>query len=167
MFYQVKLNSAFQSSKSLKYKTAWFVHKDMLEFSSFPFELDDAKKSTSFKGANNTSKPSKQNKKEKSSNATKQSNKLKILCIHGYRQNEKMFREKTGAFRKIVGKYADLVFITAPHFVKPIDEEDPNQVTSLLTQYHVNTMDKFQGGCVDKLFLLCILVFAGSERMVV
>ena len=60
------------------------------------------------------------------------------MCIHGYRQNEKMFREKTGAFRKIVGKYADLVFITAPHFVKRIDEEDPNQVTFLLTQYPVN-----------------------------
>ena len=112
----------------------------MLEFSLFPYELDDAKKSMSFKGANNKSKPSKQNKKEKSSNDTKQSNKLKILCIHGYRQNEKMFREKTGAFRKIVGKYADLVFITAPHFVKPIDEEDPNQVTFLLTQYPVNTI---------------------------
>ena len=139
----------------------------MLEFSLFPYELDDAKKSTSFKGANNTSKSSKQIKKEKSSNATKQSNKLKILCIHGYRQNEKMFREKTGAFRKIVGKYADLVFITAPHFVKPIDEEDPNQVTFLLTQYLVNSRDKFQGGCVDKLFLLCILFFAGSEGMVV
>ena len=54
---------------------------------------------------------------------------MTILCIHGYRQNEKMFREKTGAFRKIVGKHADLVFITAPHAVQPMNEEDSNQVT--------------------------------------
>ena len=51
------------------------------------------------------------------------------MCIHGYRQNEKMFREKTGAFRKIVGKHADLVFITAPHAVPPMNEEETNQVT--------------------------------------
>ena len=51
------------------------------------------------------------------------------MCIHGYRQNEKMFREKTGAFRKIVGKHTDLVFITAPHAVQPLNEEDSNQVT--------------------------------------
>ena len=126
----------------------------------FPYELDDAKKSASFKRVNNTSKPSKQNKKEKSSNDTKQPNKLKILCIHGYRQNEKMFREKTGAFRKIVGKYADLVFITAPHFVKPIDEEDPNQVTFLLTQYPVNTSDIIPGRMCRQIIPLIHIVFS-------
>uniref|UniRef100_A0A0B6Z5Z1 Serine hydrolase domain-containing protein n=1 Tax=Arion vulgaris TaxID=1028688 RepID=A0A0B6Z5Z1_9EUPU len=44
---------------------------------------------------------------------------LKILCIHGYRQNAKSFSEKTGSFRKIMKKYADLVYITAPHRVPP------------------------------------------------
>ncbi|BFZ00635.1 hypothetical protein BsWGS_03674 [Bradybaena similaris] len=44
---------------------------------------------------------------------------LKILCIHGYRQNAKAFTEKTGSFRKIVKKYADLVYISAPHKVPP------------------------------------------------
>ena len=65
--------------------------------------------------------------KEKIQNATVQF-KLKILCLHGYRQNEKMFREKTGAFRKVVGKYVDLVFITAPHEVQPINTDELNQV---------------------------------------
>ena len=134
----------------------------MLEFSLFPYELDDPKKSASFKRMNNTSKPSKQNKKEKSSNATKLSNKLKILCIHGYRQNEKMFREKTGAFRKIVGKYADLVFITAPHFVKPIDEEDPNQVTFLLTQHLVKS--KIPGRMCRQIIPLMHIVFFQDQR---
>uniref|UniRef100_A0A914W0G6 Serine hydrolase FSH domain-containing protein n=1 Tax=Plectus sambesii TaxID=2011161 RepID=A0A914W0G6_9BILA len=48
--------------------------------------------------------------------------KLKILCLHGYRQNDAAFREKTGSLRKIFKKYADFVFITAPH--KPTIPED-------------------------------------------
>ncbi|GFO16536.1 ovarian cancer-associated gene 2 protein homolog [Plakobranchus ocellatus] len=45
--------------------------------------------------------------------------KLRILCIHGYRQNGQSFREKTGALRKITKKYAELDYITAPHRVPP------------------------------------------------
>lgn len=46
---------------------------------------------------------------------------LKILCIHGYRQNAQSFRQKTGAFRKLIKKKAELVFITAPNCVPPLD----------------------------------------------
>lgn len=42
---------------------------------------------------------------------------FKILCLHGYRQDAKAFREKSGAFRKAVGKKAEFTFITAPHRV--------------------------------------------------
>ncbi|KAJ6632645.1 Esterase [Pseudolycoriella hygida] len=56
--------------------------------------------------------------------------KLKILCLHGYRQNAETFKSKLGSFRKIVSKFADLVFICAPHTAPPIDENhtdyDPN-----------------------------------------
>jgi len=52
---------------------------------------------------------------------------LKILCLHGYRQNDTVFRQKTGALRKIIGKQADLVFFAAPHVVKSINEEDENR----------------------------------------
>ncbi|XP_025095344.1 esterase OVCA2-like isoform X2 [Pomacea canaliculata] len=48
---------------------------------------------------------------------------LKILCIHGYRQNAQLFREKTGSFRKVIKKYADLVFITAPNQVPPLSSD--------------------------------------------
>lgn len=41
--------------------------------------------------------------------------KLKVLCIHGYRQNEKLFREKSGGLRKLLKKYVDFVFLSAPH----------------------------------------------------
>lgn len=40
---------------------------------------------------------------------------LKVLVIHGYRQSAKSSREKTGAFRKGLKKYLDLVYITAPN----------------------------------------------------
>lgn len=52
--------------------------------------------------------------------------KLKILCIHGYRQNSQSFRERTGAFRKIpiIKKHTELVFITAPNRVPSLPTED-------------------------------------------
>ena len=53
---------------------------------------------------------------------------LRVLCIHGFRQNEATFKDKLGAFRKIVGKYVDFHFITAPHNVIPMSVEDINQV---------------------------------------
>ncbi|KAL4703208.1 hypothetical protein ACJJTC_004884 [Scirpophaga incertulas] len=43
--------------------------------------------------------------------------KLKILAFHGYRQNATLFRGKIGSFRKAVSKYAQLVFVSAPHKV--------------------------------------------------
>ncbi|KAJ3659414.1 hypothetical protein Zmor_011103 [Zophobas morio] len=52
--------------------------------------------------------------------------KLKILAIHGYRQNADTFRQKTGSFRKMVHKWAQFTYITAPHKVILID--DMNQV---------------------------------------
>lgn len=41
--------------------------------------------------------------------------KLRILCVHGYRQSEKIFREKSGGFRKLFKRYIDFVFLSAPH----------------------------------------------------
>ncbi|GMR35939.1 hypothetical protein PMAYCL1PPCAC_06134, partial [Pristionchus mayeri] len=40
---------------------------------------------------------------------------LRILCLHGYRQNDVFFREKTGSLRKMIKKYADLHYACAPH----------------------------------------------------
>ncbi|KAK8722947.1 hypothetical protein OTU49_011965 [Cherax quadricarinatus] len=47
---------------------------------------------------------------------------LRILCLHGYRQNGISFREKTGSFRKMLKKYAEFVYITSPVEVPPIDD---------------------------------------------
>ena len=40
-----------------------------------------------------------------------------MLCLHGYRQNETSFREKSGALRKLLKKNIDFVFVTAPHVI--------------------------------------------------
>ncbi|XP_042905252.1 esterase OVCA2 [Parasteatoda tepidariorum] len=43
--------------------------------------------------------------------------KLRILCLHGYRQDADIFRSKMGGFRKSIKNIAELVFISAPHVV--------------------------------------------------
>ena len=49
--------------------------------------------------------------------------KLKILCIHGYRQSGQTFRQRTGALRKSLKKHAEFAFITAPNQIKSDEEE--------------------------------------------
>jgi hypothetical protein len=48
--------------------------------------------------------------------------KAKILMLHGYRQNEAVFRERTGGLRKMLKSCAEFIFIDAPHLI-PIEEE--------------------------------------------
>ena len=49
--------------------------------------------------------------------------KLKILCVHGYRQSGQVFRQRTGALRKSLKKYAEFTFVTAPNEIKSEEEE--------------------------------------------
>ncbi|XP_071958103.1 esterase OVCA2-like isoform X2 [Antedon mediterranea] len=51
-------------------------------------------------------------------------NLLKILCVHGYRQNAKAFREKTGSLRKALKRQAEFVYIDAPNTIPVPDEEN-------------------------------------------
>ncbi|GBP89340.1 Esterase GA18864 [Eumeta japonica] len=51
------------------------------------------------------------------SNSKRTREKLRILAFHGYRQNGHIFKAKIGSFRKAVSKYAQLVFLSAPHRV--------------------------------------------------
>lgn len=49
---------------------------------------------------------------------------LRVLCIHGYRQNSGSFREKTGALRKLLKKHVELIYLSAPHSVAQASSED-------------------------------------------
>jgi hypothetical protein len=44
------------------------------------------------------------------------------LCLHGYRQNGDVFKQKLGALRKALKKHAELFFVTAPNKI-PSPEE--------------------------------------------
>lgn len=48
---------------------------------------------------------------------------LRLLALHGYRQSERRFRQRTGALRKDLRGRAELVAFDAPHLV-PGGEED-------------------------------------------
>ncbi|NWH63509.1 OVCA2 Esterase, partial [Geococcyx californianus] len=42
---------------------------------------------------------------------------LRLLALHGYRQSERRFRQRTGALRKALRGRAELVALSAPHAV--------------------------------------------------
>lgn len=89
----------------------------------------------------NQSVSSPQNNKEKATDRMK----LKILAFHGYRQNGVIFKGKIGSFRKAVAKYAQLVFITAPH--KVINEDGGGDEDS--RSWWFNAEDNtFSGKCL-------------------
>ncbi|CAF4817571.1 esterase CG5412 [Pieris napi] len=71
--------------------------------------------------------------------------KLKILALHGYRQNGTLFSGKIGSFRKTVSKYAQLVFISAPHKVFTDDGAGDEDVRSWWFNAEDNT---YSGKCL-------------------
>ncbi|XP_069692641.1 esterase OVCA2 [Periplaneta americana] len=60
---------------------------------------------------------------------------LKILCLHGYRQNGDVFRQKLGGLRKALKKHAELHFITAPNKIPVADSSSANEETESSDQY--------------------------------
>ena len=52
--------------------------------------------------------------------ASAASKKLRILCLHGYKQYDTQFKNRTNALRKSLKKVADFHYVTAPHKI-PFD----------------------------------------------
>jgi predicted esterase len=50
--------------------------------------------------------------------------KLRLLCLHGYRQNAESFRSKTGSVRKCLKNFANFTYINAPHLAKSLNDDD-------------------------------------------
>uniref|UniRef100_A0A1I8PPQ5 Serine hydrolase domain-containing protein n=1 Tax=Stomoxys calcitrans TaxID=35570 RepID=A0A1I8PPQ5_STOCA len=69
--------------------------------------------------------------KDSSSNTLEITDKVRVLCLHGYRQNGDAFKSKLGSFRKHVNKYAEFVFVDAPHKAKPLEEGAEPQADQL------------------------------------
>jgi len=51
---------------------------------------------------------------------------LRVLCLHGYRQDEQIFREKTGALRKILKSHIEFTYAEALHLVPPLQVTEDN-----------------------------------------
>ena len=90
-------------------------HQTIVNQKSFKAVYDPQKFSMDITEKNEDIK--KNAKKTDKSKGQNESTKLKILCLHGYRQTSTSFYEKTGAFRKIVGKKCEMKYINAPHLV--------------------------------------------------
>ena len=60
--------------------------------------------------------------------ATEEVKKLRILMIHGYRQSEAAFRERSGSLRKALKSSCEFIFCEAPHLVPPREPsaQDPD-----------------------------------------
>uniref|UniRef100_A0A1I7TX58 FSH1 domain-containing protein n=1 Tax=Caenorhabditis tropicalis TaxID=1561998 RepID=A0A1I7TX58_9PELO len=53
--------------------------------------------------------------------------KLRILCLHGYRQCDQSFRQKTGSTRKLVKSLADFEFVNGVHSVAVDEHSDSSR----------------------------------------
>lgn len=63
--------------------------------------------------------------------------KLKILCLHGYRQNATAFKSKLGSFRKLSNKYAELTFLDGIHEAPALPDQEKDR-TYLLESWSVS-----------------------------
>ena len=104
---------AICAGKDLIHLNRW--HQTIVNQKSFKAVYDPQKFSIDITEKNEDNK--KNAKKPDNSKGQNDSTKLKILCLHGYRQTSTSFYEKTGAFRKIVGKKCEMKYINAPHLV--------------------------------------------------
>lgn len=87
---------------------------------------------TNNESASSSSATSASKKHNKSSASTLEiKDKVRVLCLHGYRQNADSFKSKLGSFRKHVNKYAEFIFIDAPHMAKPMEEGAERQKDQL------------------------------------
>ncbi len=78
---------------------------------------------------------------------------LKILMIHGYRQNELAFRERSGGMRKALKNHADFVFCEAPHVISDQKElEGGNERGWWFSSNQPNVYDAHEFTDIDSKF---------------
>ncbi|XP_066492328.1 esterase OVCA2 isoform X2 [Tiliqua scincoides] len=58
---------------------------------------------------------------------------LRLLCLHGYRQNADSFRARSGALRKALRRRAELLSVVAPHAVAA-QQPQPGEAASELLE---------------------------------
>ena len=83
-----------------------------------------------------------------------------ILMLHGYRQNEKYFYDKTGSLRKALKEHAQLIYCQAPHKI--------GQITNDVSEISEERIDEEFGwwlkSNVNYLFLLLLYFYPFVNR---
>jgi predicted esterase len=69
---------------------------------------------------------------------------LKILMLHGYRQNESAFRERTGGLRKSLKSHVEFVFCESPHTV-PRQEDEASKASGEQAESGVTSSNTDKG----------------------
>lgn len=69
---------------------------------------------------------------------TNNKRKLRILALHGWKQNADRFRMKTGAFRKLVKRHVDFEFLDAPWEEPALNERELEDGIKRLTWFLPN-----------------------------
>jgi hypothetical protein len=52
--------------------------------------------------------------------------KVRLLCLHGYRQDSSLFRSKIGSLRKALKSKAEFVFVDGPHRSESTSDSNEN-----------------------------------------
>jgi pimeloyl-ACP methyl ester carboxylesterase len=66
---------------------------------------------------------------------------FKVLMLHGYKQTQTLFYDRTGGLRKFLKNYAKLIYVEAPHII-PIEEELNKTSESLNDQVSTQCVEK-------------------------
>jgi len=104
----------------------------------------------------------KKNKQKKAPKAPEVTKKLKILCLHGYAQNLKIFQKRTAVLKKALKSIAELYYVAGPlisttnpanHEKFVIDENTPEDEKPL-AWWNFSDDDKVYYGLEDSLEML-------------
>uniref|UniRef100_A0ACD5YJQ3 Uncharacterized protein n=1 Tax=Avena sativa TaxID=4498 RepID=A0ACD5YJQ3_AVESA len=107
----------------------------------------DCQKESELSESSAFGKPSISNKvstsKAPMSNGSEHLKKLRILCLHGFRQNASNFKGRTSAFAKKLKHIAELVFIDAPHELSFVYQPKPDSCSDKPSPPSLTARTKF------------------------
>ena len=76
--------------------------------------------------------------------------KLKVLCLHGYKQHAKAFKNRTNALRKSLKNNVEFTYITAPILIK-FDENKSNNNNKIIDGIHYDHKSKVDNDIIEYL----------------
>lgn len=77
--------------------------------------------------------------------------KLKILCLHGFRQSASSLKGRLNALRKKLRQRVEFVYVDAPHEVLCMDQSESSVTDEIMSAAQSNNEDpSLRGSCVDE-----------------